>query len=121
MSEVLGNLRYRRSCQWARENSNDEALALHYKVWNPTPWIIDVRLPESNSREWFGESVPDEVLSIAPTLFSRGFHPQTAVRLVLHGLGRYALKTKPEDWPNWPVQMDWFRQWPTEEDGRRRR
>jgi hypothetical protein len=69
----------------------------------------------------FGESVPDEVLSIAPTLFSRGFHPQTAVRLVLHGLGRYALKTKPEDWPNWPVQMDWFRQWPTEEDGRRRR
>lgn len=53
MSEGIGNDRYRRGVEWARTNLDAEGLALHHKVNDPTPWIIDVRLPEPNSREWF--------------------------------------------------------------------
>lgn len=48
-----GNARYERGCKWAAANLDDEGVELHHKVNDPTPWIIDVRLPESNSREWF--------------------------------------------------------------------
>jgi len=48
-----GNARYRRHCEWAHANLDAEGIALYHKVNDPTPWVIDVRLPESNSREWF--------------------------------------------------------------------
>lgn len=44
----LGNARYARHVKWAEEHLSADDIALHHKQWDPTPWVIDVRLRDGD-------------------------------------------------------------------------
>lgn len=48
---TVGTDLYRRVTAYAEERGADD-LALHLKVWQPTPWMIDVYVGKTYSEEW---------------------------------------------------------------------
>lgn len=52
MGEIRGTALYHRGVEWAHANLDARGIDLHHKVNDPTPWIIDVNLGDSNSLEY---------------------------------------------------------------------
>lgn len=71
---------YRRSTEWAEKRQDPRGLALHHKVWDATPWMVNAytgRIGDERDaeiREWCSEQFGDEAWPIhgRPGLWHRG-------------------------------------------------